>query len=83
LFIGFFAVSFSLFFPNLNLLGLLDMDVYGPSLPILVNPSDPAVRRSNLGDGMIMPISHEGVKLLSLGFVSPKVNFNLFSTAKF
>jgi Mrp family chromosome partitioning ATPase len=50
--------------------GLLDVDVYGPSLPVLVNPEDPAVRRSPLGSGMVRPIEHGGVKMLSLGFVS-------------
>jgi len=53
--------------------GLLDLDVYGPSLPVLVRPTNPAVRQSPLGKGMVYPIEHEGVKLLSLGFVSPKV----------
>jgi metal-sulfur cluster biosynthetic enzyme len=53
--------------------GLLDLDVYGPSLPFLVRPTDPAVRQSPLGKGMVYPIEHEGVKLLSLGFVSSKV----------
>lgn len=52
--------------------GLIDVDVYGPSLPVLISPSDPTVRRSSLGEGMVLPITHEGVKLLSLGFVSPK-----------
>ena len=56
-----------------EIIGLLDVDVYGPSLPILIHPTDPTVRRSSLGSGMVLPISHEGVKLLSLGFVSPKV----------
>lgn len=53
--------------------GLLDTDIYGPSLPIIVKPDDPAVRSSPLGNGMVYPLSHKGVKLLSLGFVSPKV----------
>lgn len=53
--------------------GLLDLDVYGPSLPVLVKPDDPAVRQSPLGKGMVYPIEHKGVKLLSLGFVSSKV----------
>jgi Mrp family chromosome partitioning ATPase len=64
-------------------IGLLDLDVYGPSLPILVNPKDPVVRQSPLGSGMVYPIEHEGVKLLSLGFVSSKVGssgFLLFLT---
>lgn len=58
-------------------IGLLDLDVYGPSLPVLVKPSDPAVKQSPLGAGMVYPIEHEGVKLLSLGFVSPQVRSNL------
>ena len=57
--------------------GLLDVDVYGPSLPVLIQPDDPAVRRSPLGKGMVYPIDHKGVKILSLGFVSPKVRFVL------
>jgi len=56
--------------------GLLDIDIYGPSLPILVKPSDPAVRPSPLGTGMVYPITHDGVKLMSLGFVSPQVCFS-------
>ena len=54
--------------------GLLDLDVYGPSLPVLVRPDDPAVRRSPLGKGMVIPIEHRGVKLLSLGYVSAQVS---------
>ena len=54
-------------------IGLLDLDVYGPSLPVLVKPDDPAVRRSPLGKGMVFPIEHRGVKLLSLGYVSAQV----------
>ena len=50
--------------------GLLDVDVYGPSLPMLVKPKDTTVRRSPKGTGMVYPIEHEGVKLLSLGFVN-------------
>ena len=51
--------------------GLLDLDIYGPSLPVLVQPDDVAVRTSSLGSNMVCPIEHKGVKLLSLGFVSP------------
>ncbi len=50
--------------------GLLDVDVYGPSLPLMVNPEDDAVHKSSLGASMVRPIEHEGVKLLSLGYVS-------------
>ena len=53
--------------------GLLDLDVYGPSLPLLVQPDDPTVRQSppDAPEGMVEPIVHNGVKLMSLGFVSP------------
>ena len=51
--------------------GLLDVDVYGPSLPILIRPDDVAVHQSPLGKSMVMPINHMGLKMLSLGFVSP------------
>lgn len=50
--------------------GLLDLDLYGPSLPILVRPDDCTIRRSPLGPGLVYPILHHGVKLLSLGFVN-------------
>jgi len=51
--------------------GLLDVDVYGPSLPILVRPNDTSVKRSPLGRSMVLPIEHGDVKMLSLGWVSP------------
>lgn len=53
--------------------GLLDLDIYGPSLPILVHPDDPAVRQSPKGTGMVYPIQYGGVKMLSLGFVARQV----------
>lgn len=51
-------------------MGLLDLDLYGPSLPVLIDPKDVSVRRSPKGNGMVLPIEHEGVKTLSLGFVA-------------
>jgi Mrp family chromosome partitioning ATPase len=55
--------------------GLVDLDVYGPSLPLLVRPDDPTVRQSpqseEYGPNTIEPIVHRGVKLMSLGYVSP------------
>ena len=47
--------------------GIFDADIYGPSLPTLVSPSD-----TNLYGGendMIVPLEYEGVKLMSFGFV--------------
>ena len=52
--------------------GLLDVDIYGPSLPLMVNPEDDAIRKSSLGASMVCPIEHKGVKLLSLGYVSSR-----------
>ena len=73
IFIFIFIFIFKFIFIFVDTTGLLDADVYGPSLPVLIHPTDPTVRRSSLGEGMVQPISHEGVKFLSLGFVSPKV----------
>jgi len=51
--------------------GLLDLDLYGPSLPLLVQPNDKAIRKSaKKGSGMIYPIENSGVRLLSLGYVN-------------
>ncbi len=52
--------------------GLLDCDVYGPSLPSVVSASDKTVRRSPLGSNMVFPVEHKSVKLMSLGYVNPK-----------
>ena len=60
-------------------IGLLDVDIYGPSLPVLVKPDDAAVRRSSIGTGIVKPIEHKGVKMLSLGFVSPTVRYIFIS----
>jgi Mrp family chromosome partitioning ATPase len=49
--------------------GLLDIDVYGPSLPLLVQPRDTNLYRSPHGAGMVYPLEHASVKLMSLGFV--------------
>ncbi len=51
---------------------MLDVDVYGPSLPVLVKLDDPEIRQSSLEEEMVHPIDHKGVELLSSGFVSPK-----------
>ncbi len=46
--------------------GLLDADVYGPSLPTLV--STPGVSGLTQKNGLIAPIEHNGVKLMSFGY---------------
>jgi Mrp family chromosome partitioning ATPase/DUF971 family protein len=47
--------------------GLLDADIYGPSLPTLVKVNDPTLYTQN---GKIQPVVHEGVKLMSFGFAA-------------
>ena len=46
--------------------GLFDADVYGPSLPTLVRPDDTRVMAEN---DLLRPLEHEGVKLMSFGFI--------------
>lgn len=45
--------------------GLLDADIYGPSLPMLMGVNE----RPRVADGKILPIEKYGVKLMSLGFL--------------
>lgn len=49
--------------------GLVDADIYGPSMPIMFNVVDerPQVRNVN-GRQMLVPVESYGVKLMSIGF---------------
>jgi ATP-binding protein involved in chromosome partitioning len=54
--------------------GLMDADVYGPSIPQLVGAQgQPAMRQIPLQDGRMMeriiPIEADGIKLMSMGFM--------------
>jgi len=57
--------------------GICDLDLYGPSLPSLVTPTDPTVKKDPENGNMIQPLltGREGeggkVKVISLGYVSP------------
>ncbi|KAG5180225.1 P-loop containing nucleoside triphosphate hydrolase protein [Tribonema minus] len=52
--------------------GLLDADVYGPSLPTLIQPADTTLRVARDKPGkLLVPIEHEGVRCLSFGYVNP------------
>lgn len=46
--------------------GLLDADIYGPSLPTLFNIKHPHV---GIVDNMIQPVDSHGLKVMSLGFL--------------
>ena len=49
--------------------GLVDADIYGPSMPIMFNVADekPGVREVN-GKNLMIPVESYGVKLISIGF---------------
>jgi ATP-binding protein involved in chromosome partitioning len=52
--------------------GLIDADVYGPSIPVMFNCEyeQPMVKQVN-GRNIIIPIEQYGVKLISIGFLAP------------
>jgi len=47
--------------------GIIDADVYGPSLPTMVHPEQEKVEFAN---GRIIPMMRDGVKLMSYGYVN-------------
>ena len=47
--------------------GILDADIYGPSLPTMTSP-EPAVLEMDAETRAIKPCTYEGVKLVSFGF---------------
>lgn len=55
--------------------GLIDADIFGPSMPTMFNceHEQPTVIEKD-GKNMIVPIVQYGVKLLSIGFLSPADN---------
>ncbi len=50
--------------------GLLDADIYGPSIPTMFGV-DPQERLGQSEDGKLLPIERHGVKLVSMGFFVP------------
>jgi ATP-binding protein involved in chromosome partitioning len=52
--------------------GLIDADIYGPSIPTMFNceHEQPQVKQVN-GKNVIIPLEQYGVKLLSIGFLTP------------
>lgn len=57
--------------------GLMDADIYGPSIPIMLGiPEDeqPEVVLDDNGAQRIVPLERHGVKLISVGFLTDKGN---------
>jgi ATP-binding protein involved in chromosome partitioning len=52
--------------------GLIDADIYGPSIPTMFNceHEQPHIKQVN-GKNIIIPLEQYGVKLLSIGFLTP------------
>ncbi len=52
--------------------GLIDADIFGPSIPTMFNCEfeQPAVKQVS-GKNIILPIEQYGVKLISIGFLTP------------
>ncbi|MEQ8548557.1 MAG: Mrp/NBP35 family ATP-binding protein [Cyclobacteriaceae bacterium] len=55
--------------------GLIDADIFGPSMPTMFNCEyeQPAITQEN-GKNLIVPIEQYGVKLMSIGFLTPPEN---------
>ncbi len=51
-----------------NKVGLLDADVYGPNVPLMLGSSEPP---NIVGDNRILPPERYGLKVISVGFLSP------------
>jgi ATP-binding protein involved in chromosome partitioning len=48
--------------------GILDADVYGPSIPQMMGPPEVAASTSTVGGNRIVPAVHHGLRVLSIGF---------------
>ncbi|WKV11042.1 Mrp/NBP35 family ATP-binding protein [Marivirga harenae] len=55
--------------------GLIDADIFGPSIPTMFNceAEQPEVRQVD-GKNIIVPIEQYGIKLISIGFLTPPDN---------
>ncbi len=54
--------------------GLLDADIYGPSIPLLLKAKDATVRRSSINIKNVCPLtadSNDLLKFISFGHVNP------------
>ena len=52
--------------------GILDADIYGPSMPVMFGAEDMQPRIvTRDGRNLMMPIQQWGIKLISMGFLVP------------
>ncbi len=49
--------------------GIFDADIYGPSLPTLINKKKVELRAPENDPKKVIPVEFEGVKHMSFGFV--------------
>ncbi len=55
--------------------GLMDADIYGPSVPIMFGVRGERPRMMNVGDkGMIVPLERYGIQLMSIGLLVDEKN---------
>jgi Mrp family chromosome partitioning ATPase/DUF971 family protein len=51
--------------------GIFDADIYGPSLPTLINPKDATLKTYEDNKSQIIPIEFHNIKAMSFGFAAP------------
>ena len=70
-----FALNLALTFQYLKLnVGLLDADIYGPSLPKLLNKSE----EPKIENKSFVPIEVNGLKTMSIGYLIPEETANIW-----
>lgn len=52
-----------------NRVGLLDCDIYGPSVPLMMGLDGRPDFEGEGSDAMLIPMEHHGVKVMSMGFL--------------
>lgn len=69
------AVNLALALSSLNLkVGLLDADIYGPSIPLMMGINNrPKIIQDN-GSNKMIPLENYGIKLMSIGFLIDEDN---------
>ena len=70
-----FALNLALTFKHFKLnVGLLDADIYGPSLPKLLNTS----KEPQIENKKFLPIELLGIKTMSIGYLIPEATANIW-----